>query len=247
MSRNGHADAAVLVGTFPLGSGHRIDRHRHRMHQLAWAADGVLTVDTDAGIWVLPRTRALWIPTRVWHGVEASGRATMKAAYLNPAACPIDWTEPRAVAVGGLLAELIDYLGDPSLDPPRRARAEAVLFDALVPVDVETLDAPLPTDPRARTVAQAIIDDPADVRDLRRWAREVGVSDRTLARAFVAGTGIPFGRWRTLTRLGAALPALAAGEPVGRVARAVGYQTPSAFVAAFRRETGLTPGAYFGS
>ena len=29
------------------------------------------------------------------------------------------------------------------------------------------------------------------------------------------------------------------------VARHVGYETPSAFVAAFRRETGLTPAAYF--
>jgi len=38
---------------------------------------------------------------------------------------------------------------------------------------------------------------------------------------------------------------LAAGEPVGNVARRVGYETSSAFVAAFRRETGLTPAAYF--
>jgi len=29
------------------------------------------------------------------------------------------------------------------------------------------------------------------------------------------------------------------------VARHVGYETPSAFVAAFRRETGLTPASYF--
>lgn len=247
MSRIGHAAGgpAVLVGTFPLLSGRRIERHRHDHHQLAWAADGVLTVDTEAGTWVLPRTRALWIPGRVWHGVESSGQATMKALYLDPAACPIDWADPKAVAVGGLLAELIDYLDDPALDASRRARAEAVVFDTLAPVEAETLDAPLPSDPRARTVARAIIDDPADVRDLRQWAREVGVSDRTLARAFVADTGIPFGRWRTLVRLGAALPALAAGQPVNRVARMVGYQTPSAFVAAFRRHTGLTPGAYF--
>lgn len=149
------------------------------------------------------------------------------------------------MAVGGLLAELVTYLEDPSLEAERRARAEAVLFDTLEPVAVETLDAPLPTEPRARTVARAIIDDPADGRDLRRWARTVGVSDRTLTRAFVSDTGIPFGRWRTLVRLGAAMPALAAGEPVSRVARAVGYETPSAFVAAFRRETGVTPGAYF--
>ncbi|MGW8551608.1 helix-turn-helix domain-containing protein [Streptomyces tubercidicus] len=56
---------------------------------------------------------------------------------------------------------------------------------------------------------------------------------------------MPFGRWRTLVRLQAALPALAAGEPLHRVARGVGYETVSAFVAAFRRETGTTPGAYF--
>ena len=30
-----------------------------------------------------------------------------------------------------------------------------------------------------------------------------------------------------------------------RVAGRVGYDTPSAFVAAFRRETGQTPGTYF--
>jgi len=50
-----------------------------------------------------------------------------------------------------------------------------------------------------------------------------------------------------LLRLQAALPLLATGEPVANVARRVGYDTASAFVAAFRRETGLTPGAYFTS
>ena len=38
---------------------------------------------------------------------------------------------------------------------------------------------------------------------------------------------------------------LVAGEPVSRVAGRVGYDTPSAFVAAFRRETGQTPGSFF--
>ncbi len=75
----------------------------------------------------------------------------------------------------------------------------------------------------------------------------MAASERTLARAFAAETGVPFGRWRTLLRLQAALPMLARGEPVGRVASRVGYDTPSAFVAAFRRETGQTPAAYFRS
>lgn len=49
--------------------------------------------------------------------------------------------------------------------------------------------------------AQALAADPADGRTLAEWGRQVGASDRTLASAFVAGTGLEFGRWRPLLRL----------------------------------------------
>jgi AraC-like DNA-binding protein len=103
-----------------------------------------------------------------------------------------------------------------------------------------------PADPVAGPVARALRSNPADQRTLAAWGRAVGASERTLARAFLTATGLPFGRWRTLLRLQAALPLLAAGEPAGRVALKVGYETPSAFTAAFRREAGVTPSAYFG-
>jgi AraC-like DNA-binding protein len=35
-------------------------------------------------------------------------------------------------------------------------------------------------------------------------------------------------------------------QPVRRVARRVGYATPSAFVAAFRRTVGMAPGRHLG-
>ena len=53
--------------------------------------------------------------------------------------------------------------------------------------------------------------------------------------------------WRTQVRLRAALPLLAAGLPVATVARRVGYATPSAFVAVFRKVTGVPPATYFTS
>lgn len=62
---------------------------------------------------------------------------------------------------------------------------------------------------------------------------------------FLADAGIPFARWRASVRLQTAIPLLAAGESVAAVAGYVGYETPSAFIAAFRRHTGVTPGAYF--
>ena len=101
-----------------------------------------------------------------------------------------------------------------------------------------TIEVRMPADDRARQVADAIAANPADGRTLAEWGREVGASERTLARAFLADTGVSFGRWRTLLRVQAALAALADGEPVGNVARRVGYDSDSAFVQAFRRETG---------
>jgi len=234
-----------MVATFGMAAGDTFDQHVHPDHQLAWAARGVLAVTAATGTWVLPPTRALWIPASVPHQVVASGRAEMRALYVRPESCPIRWTQPQPVAAGPLLAELIGYLGDERLAPARRERAEAVLIDLLEPVGYATIDAPRPADPRARDVADALLADPADPRDLAAWGHQVGASARTLARAFLADTGLPFGRWRTAARLQAALPRLAAGESVATVARHVGYETPSAFVAAFRRETGLTPGSYF--
>jgi AraC-like DNA-binding protein len=237
--------SAVTVATFPMAAGFRFDWHTHADHQLAWASSGVLMVVTGAATWVLPPTRALWIPAGLPHETLSSGQATMRALYIRPDLCPISWPQPTPVPARPLLAELIAYLGSEPLDERRRARAEAVLVDLLEPVTMATIEVRLPIDERAREVAEALRGNPADRRTLSEWGRHVGASSRTLARSFLADTGVPFGRWRTLLRLQAALPALAAGEPVSNVARHVGYETPSAFVAAFRRETGLTPAAYF--
>ena len=231
-----------------MPAGTRFDWHTHEDHQLAWAATGVLTVltgEVDGSTWVLPPTRALWIPAGLPHETASDGRATMRSLYIRPSLSPVTWTDPTPVAASPLLAELIGYLGEPGLPAGHRAHAEVLLADLLTPVPVTTIQVSLPSAPTARRVAEALRADPADRRTLREWGRAVSASERTLARAFAAEAGVPFGRWRTRLRLQAALSMLAAGEPVSRVAGRVGYDTPSAFVAAFRRETGQTPGSFF--
>ena len=120
------------------------------------------------------------------------------------------------------------------------------MFDVLTPVAVATVRVPMPRDARAPPRLAWLLASPGDRRNLAQWGRSVGASQRTLARLFLRDTGLAFGRWRTRARISAALPLLAAGEPVGRVAAAGGDLNASAFVAAFRQETGVTPGEYFG-
>jgi AraC-like DNA-binding protein len=241
MSRNGQV---VLLASVPMPPGTVFRWHSHPVHQLAWTDSSVLEVETAEGVWVLPPTRALWLPAGVRHETRATGPTVLRGIYLDPDHTLVDWSAPTPVAVGSLLAALLRHLeGD--LDHDARGRAEALLPDLLEPVSAVTIDLPIPSDPRARDVADALLADPTDPRPLTRFGRDVGASARTLSRGFADGTGMTFSRWRTAARMRAALPLLAAGRPVSQVASEVGYDTTSAFVAAFRRVTGTTPGALF--
>jgi AraC-like DNA-binding protein len=241
MSQNGQA---VLLTPVPMPLGTVFHRHSHPAHQLAWTNNSVLEVETAEGVWVLPPTRALWLPAGVPHETRATGPTVLRGIYLDPDRYLVDWSAPTPVAVGPLLAALLLYL-EGELDPAARERAETLLPDLLEPVRAVTIDLPMPSDPRARDVAEALLADPADPRALTRFGRDVGASARTLSRGFVDGTGMTFSRWRASARMRAALPLLAAGHPVSQVASEVGYDTVSAFVAGFRRVTGTTPGALF--
>ncbi len=239
-------DADLPAGlAVELGPHEGFELHVHDRHQLALARRGVLIMSGFDRSWVLPRTRALWIPAGTRHSVAVSGRTTMLSTYVDPERCPLGWGGPTVVDASGLLGELVAHLSRADLPAAQRRRAEAVVWDLMVPLPVATLSLPLPADERARRVADGLLADVTDGRSLDAWGRAMGASGRTLARLFVAETGMGFERWRTTARLAAALPLLAAGTAVGTTAHRVGYATPSAFVAAFRREIGTTPADYF--
>jgi AraC-like DNA-binding protein len=169
----------------------------------------------------------------------------MRTAYVRAASCSITWPICTPVIVTSLVAELLSYLEDHDLETAHRSHGEELLVDLLQPVPTLSFDVRMPSDDRALRVAQALMEDPADERTLAAWGQDVGASSRTLSRAFIAETGLPFARWRALVRLQRAMVALGARESVAEVARTVGYESASAFVAAFRRETGITPARYF--
>jgi AraC-like DNA-binding protein len=234
----------MLVGAMRLEPGHWLPEHVHRHTQILWTPRGVVAVEAGDRRWVLPPDRALWLPSGTWHRTGSSRGALLHGVYLGAESSARGPGEPSLLAVRPLLAELFRHLARTDLDADPRSRAEAVLLDMLEPLPSGPLELRYPTDPRAASVAAALRDDPADPRGLPAFARAAGTSPRTLSRLFVAETGLSFDRWRARVRMWAALPLLADGEPVSRVAHAVGYATPSAFLAAFRRTVGISPTRY---
>lgn len=74
------------------------------------------------------------------------------------------------------------------------------------------------------------------------WAQRLGVTSRTLTRTVEATTGMTFRDRSPTARAQIVLSLLTRGLSIEGVARLVGCRSASAFTAAFRRVTGLTPG-----
>ncbi|MCF7550069.1 helix-turn-helix domain-containing protein [Pseudonocardia sp. WMMC193] len=217
--------------------------HRHEQHQIAWVSEGLTTAVVEDRTWVLPPTRALFVPAHAAHDVVNRPPAALHCLYVWPHACPLDWTAPTVIGVGPLLRELMLALSGPALQAVEES-ARTLFFGLVGAVTDPGVAVPLPDDRRARAVAQWLVSRPDDPRGLDELAPAAGTSVSTLRRAF-AETGMTFTDWRTQVRLQAALPHLADGMPVAGVARRVGYASLNGFVDAFRRHFGHTPAAHF--
>jgi len=228
--------------------GEEIPRHQHPFAQLLYASSGVMTVTTEHGTWVVPPERAVWVPARVEHSIRMTGRVSMRTIYLSEALGPLAGSACCVVQVSALLRESIlravEFAQQYREDGPE-ARVVAVIADEIRAAPTAPLHLPLPSDPRARRVADALRANPGDARTLADWARVAGASARTLERLFERETALAFAAWRQQARLLRGLEQLASGDPVTLVALDLGYETPSAFIAMFRRALGTSPGRYF--
>lgn len=232
-------------------SGFHVRSHVHRRSQLIYAIAGVMEVMTADGLWLLPPQRAVWMPAGIAHEMRARGDVSLRTLYIAKEACPSTFpSEPRSIRVSTLLRELILRVARMPLEREPTAHEKHVLDLLLYEITWETdgvIDLPIPKDKRLASICRALIDDPGDERDLKAWAALVGASSRTLARLFKREFGSTFILWRKQVRALSAVPRLAAGEPVGVIAADLGYETPGAFAAMFRRMMGERPSRYFDS
>lgn len=223
-------------------------RHAHPWGQLSYAIDGVLQVHTDHGFYLVPPQRAVWVPAQVQHRVSCPGETCLRSLYLQHA--PANWSnsECRVIAINPLLRELIRTFSELPVHYDLQGadgRLVQVLLDQLAMATEQPLMLPLPQDSRLRDLCSHLQAQPDASTSLGEWALLTGVSERTLSRLFQRETGLSFRLWRQRMRLLNALPALERGERVTDVALACGYDSLSAFIAAFGKQFGAPPGAFF--
>lgn len=225
-------------------------RHSHYRGQLLCIESGLIQVYTEEGSWILPPQRAGWIPPGAMHSVHLCSALSGRSLLFSPEVCGRLPSVPCVIGISDVLQVLTHRSADWSKTDaltPEQKRITAVILDEIRLTPHESLYLPMPKDPRLERIAQAVLDDPAGQRTVAQWALIGAVSERTLRRLMHAETGMGFGEWRQQAQLTHALEMLARGMSVTDVAYALGYATPSNFIAMFRRAFGDSPAHYFSS
>jgi AraC-like DNA-binding protein len=239
-----HVPRPVIALARDLPPSHEIDWHSHPRFQLVYAARGVMTVDTRDSTWVVPPQRAVWMPPKVAHRLTARGVVQLRSLYVRADAAARMPRTCEVFEVTPLLRELILRATELPLEYDERGPAGRVmrlLLDELAALPRLPYNLPMPKSVPLAAICARLVEAPNDPATLEDLAARHGTTARTLARHFRRQTGMSFAEWRRRARLLRALGWIAEGRPILEVAMELGYDSPSAFSAMFRRELGSPP------
>jgi AraC-like DNA-binding protein len=195
--------------------------------------------------WVVPPGHGLFIPQAARHTVTTPADAVIRTVNLYPGTIDRFGAEAELIALSDVLKVLLERAAtyDETYDVSgRQGHVIQVLLDELQSAKGADFQLPLGRDKRVRRITEAVLEDPSSNHTLEAWAKKVGASPRNLTRLFANDIGISFKSYRRLAQIQSALLLIAKGETVSEVAVKVGYESLSAFIYAFRRVTGTTPG-----
>ncbi|RYZ98862.1 MAG: AraC family transcriptional regulator [Moraxellaceae bacterium] len=227
--------------------GDEIPPHTHPRAQLLYAVEGVMRIVTPSSVWTIPSQRALWVPPNVEHHSFMMSDLEMRTLYVSPDVPVALGQECRAISVSGLLRELILGLLEEPAEYPTPGRGEHLSALILMEINraaIHAVEIPWPQDRRLQTVCHSIMNSPGINRTIEELADAAGASARTLIRLFPKETGLKYSQWVQQVQIAEAICRLGRGESIARISDALGYASPSAFSAMFKRTFGVAPNQY---
>jgi AraC-like DNA-binding protein len=219
-------------------------------HYLLFASRGTMRLEAWGRRWTLPPARAALIAAGQPVAITILTQLTSASVLFAPSFMP----EPPAVTVfdvSPLARALIDECRDYGPEDGPLPSYGQSLFQMLATVAVRLaanpspLSLPLPTSEplrRALDLTEATAGDAPVFADI---AYQTGQSPRALSRRFAEELGMTWRQALARIRMMQAVEALAGSDmPVTEIAFLVGYNSVSAFNAAFRDLLGVSPTQY---
>lgn len=222
--------------------------HSHCTGQLVVSVMGIVGLASEDWRIALPPASAIWTPPGLPHEGFIGPRSESLYLHLAPEWAKALPNKPFRIMLTPMVIAMIRHFTQiraPFAVDSHTGRLARVLLEEIELAPQLPLNfAPLPKNPKLFRVAEEIVAAPALSRTVAQWAETICMSERNFARLIAQETGMSFGQWRLRLMMLTATRRLLEGETSESVAEALGYETPSAFIAAFKRVFGMTPGRY---
>jgi AraC-like DNA-binding protein len=221
--------------------------HIHPWGQLSRINLGLMQVDLEDRKLTAPPEYAIWVPARTAHGAFIRQAAEYVSVYVCDALAARLPSEGCLIVQTPLVRALFDDFCArrvSTMTDEWDIRQAELLIEHLARAGRAASYLPDSADRQLEPILKALRLDPSDTTPLVEWARRVHSTERTLARRFQAELGMSFVQWRNRVRMLRALAWLRENVPVHEIAARLNYSTPSAFIAMFRKQTGLSPERY---
>lgn len=233
----------MVAWSGPLPTGAQFTPHSGQALVL-FCFDGLMRVEVGEDRWFIPDRYGIWLPAGTAPVVAPVGEIEFQAFQLHQKfgggiAMP---DQPTVLRATPLIRGIGRRLTQPAPMPEAQQRRLGWAgLDEIARLERPDLHLPGSSDPRVAAVMTHVMKLPRDATSLDHLARVTGTSERTLSRLFLRETGLTWRAWRDRMRFVLALEGLQLGQSSTALAASLGYSSPSAFVAAFRRQSGMTP------
>ncbi len=205
-------------------------------------------IELESGFVVIPSRCAVWVPPGCRHNVVQTTDTTSVSLHIAPEVASRMPAEPMRCFVNPMTFEMMKHFaavyGTTEKGIHAKRLARILIEEVLAAPRIPRGFAPVPGDERLKRIFRELA-----VPEVRRltadqMAATAGVSARTLSRLTLKETGLSFGQWLLHGVMLYALEDLACGRTVEATAGLAGFENVSAFIRAFARIFGVTPGEY---
>lgn len=225
----------------------QIVSHSHPWSQLSYSCVGIMHIETDAGVFVIPPEQALWLPAGTEHQHFCRNKVSYRSLYIDSALSKVLGNKVRPLSIDPLLKSLILEISSWPEDYEETEQTQRfilVLLDRLAMAQSNELFMPTAQDKRLLPIIKALNEQPANKETIEHWALKVGASSRTLNRLFNQNYGMGFSRWKQKLRILKSLELLNSKIPLTDIAFELGYESTSAFITSFKKHLGCSPKKY---
>ncbi len=226
---------------------HAYKSHSHNYAHLVLIDEGIAEVKTNGQHLIAPRDNAIWVPQQTEHSCATKNVNQMCILKVSPSVQGLP-DHPCVKAIPPLLKAVINHFiasGITEIWNASQLRLSEVLIEQLIQAPLMRTYLPTSCDRYLQPIIEHLNRYPGDEASLDDWAEKLFTTERTLARRFKKELNLTFSEWRQRCRFIHALDRLKR-DPISiqQLAFDVGYTSPSAFIAMFRKYAGMTPEQY---